>query len=91
MKEGKNVRSYGSSYDYFFVKPGRKDNVHKTAQKLIGIKRVREVVITEGDYGFIVKADPLHDDRNDLLGKEIIKVVGGSSKMAVCYCEYSKK
>ncbi len=86
----KRIRNHRGSYDYFFAKPEAKGNVHKTAQKLIGIKRIREVSITEGDYGFVVKADLLYKEGADSLNKEIRKIVGGSSSRAVCRCQYSK-
>lgn len=82
-------RSYNC--DYFFVKPAAKKDVYKTAKKLIGIDRVREVVVTEGDFGFVVKADPSDNEGNDPLHTEIMKIVGGSSNKAVCLCQYSKK
>lgn len=85
------IKNHSSNYNYFFVRPIAKKNVHETARKLIGIAGIREVVITEGDYGFIVKADPLYGKGNDSLDREIIKIVGGSSSKAVCYCEYHKE
>lgn len=87
---GKRVMNASGSFDYFFVKPSAKGNVHKAAKKLIEIKGIREVSITEGDYGFIVKADFLYDRDNDFLCREIIKAVGGTSKKASCYCQYNK-
>jgi hypothetical protein len=87
---GKKITNDSASFDYFFVKPSVKGNVHKAAKKLIGIKGIREVSITEGDYGFVVKADFLYERDNDFLYREIIKVVGGTSKKALCYCQYNK-
>ncbi len=81
---GKNV----SGYNLFFVMPEGGRDVHKSAKKLIGIKRVREVLITEGDCGFVVKADPDTADGN--LNKEISKAVGGSSRMVMCHCQYKR-
>lgn len=84
-------RTTGSaSFDYFFVKPSRKGNVHSAARKLIGIKGIREVSVMEGDYGFVVKADFLDEQANDFLYHEILKAVGGTSKKAMCYCQYHK-
>ncbi len=86
----KRITNASGSFDYFFVKPSRKGDVHKAARKLIGIKGIREVAITEGDYGFVVKADFLYERDNNFLYKEIMKAVGGTSNKAVCHCEYHK-
>ena len=86
----KKTMSNSASFDYFFVKPSRKGNVHKAAKKLIEIKGIREVSVTEGDYGFVVKADFLYERDNDFLHKEIMKAVGGTTKKALCYCQYNK-
>lgn len=84
------IADASGSFDYFFVKPAKKGNVHKAAKRLIGIKGIREVSITEGDYGFVVKADFLYERDNDFLYNEIMKAVGGTSKKALCYCQYNK-
>ncbi len=87
---GKKAIGNSASFGYFFVKPSVKGNVHKAARKLMDIKGIREVSITEGDYGFVVKADFLYDRDNNFLCREIVKAVGGTSKKALCYCHYNK-
>lgn len=86
----KKTTTGSGGFDYFLVKPSVKENVHKTAKKLINIKGVREVSITEGDYGFIVKADFFAERDSNFLHKEILKAVGGTSKKALCYCQYKR-
>ncbi|MDE1834736.1 MAG: hypothetical protein KGH64_05360 [Candidatus Micrarchaeota archaeon] len=86
---GNKIRSVRGSYDYFFVKPSENGNAHKTARKLISLRRVREVAITEGDCGFVVKAEQVYEEE-DLLKKEIADAIGCSSKKAACYCLYVK-
>ncbi len=88
--KGSKIAKGGASFDYFFVKPSVKGNVHRAARKLIGINGIREVSVMEGDYGFVVKADFLDEQANNLLYREIMKAVGGSSRKAVCYCQYHK-
>ncbi len=87
---GRGIRNRSGSYDYFFVKPEGRRNVHETAQRLMRIGRIREVVITEGHYGFVVKANTLYGAMHDSLDKEIIDVVGGSFKKVLCHCQYVK-
>ena len=88
--KGSKIAKGSGSFDYFFVKPSVKGNVHRAARKLIGIDGIREVSVMEGDYGFVVKADFFDDRDNDFLHKEIMKAVGGTSKRAMCYCQYNK-
>ncbi len=81
-----NIRRVSHGYHYFFVRPGKGGNLHKAAARLMGIRKVKEVAITEGDYGFIVKADGLEGEKE--VAMEITKAVGGNSKKAVCHCRY---
>ena len=87
---GKKTSNTSASFDYFFVKPSKKGDVHGAARKLIGIKGIREVSVMEGDYGFVVKADFMDERDNEFLYREILKAVGGTSKKAMCYCQYQK-
>ena len=84
----KNI-AVSAGFDYFFVKPTKRANVHASARRLMNIKEVMEVAITEGDYGFVIKAEQAADELHDL-NKKIAKAVGGSSTKAVCYCRYGK-
>ncbi len=81
----KNIRMVSHGYHYFFVRPGRNKDLHAAARKLMGIRKVREVEITEGDYGFVVKA---HESDDPSVIREITRAVGGSSRKAVCHCRY---
>ena len=74
-------------FDYFFVKPLLYGNAHASARKLAGIRGVREVALTEGEYGFVVKADP-SDSSDSSIHDEIISAVGGTLSHAVCHCQY---
>jgi len=87
---GKRTIASRTGFDYFFVKPSGNEDVQKAAKKLMGIKGIREVAVTEGDYGFVVKADLLYEGENALLHREIAKAVGGTARKAVCICNYRK-
>ncbi len=82
-----NIRRVSHGYHYFFVKPGRKTDVHTAATRLMGIREIREVAVTEGDYGFVVKAHNV-DEGEKAVVREIARAVGGSSRRAVCHCRY---
>ena len=84
------IRSSNVNCKYFFVKPVVKENVYKTAKKLMKLGRITEVAITEGDYGFMVKASPLNEKQIDPLSRKIMEIVGGSADNVSCLCKYVK-
>ncbi|MHB1830581.1 MAG: hypothetical protein ACYCO0_04265 [Candidatus Micrarchaeaceae archaeon] len=73
----------------FFVKPDSGCNVLQAAKKLIGVREIKEVIITDGECGFVVKTDPIIDNI-DRLGKVITRIVGGSNIMAMGHYQYRK-
>jgi hypothetical protein len=87
---GKRIRRASRGYHYFFVKPGSNSDAHKAAARLMAIAPVKEVCITEGAYGFVVKSDEIHDGENDILDK-ISKATKGRSSTAICHCRYVRR
>ena len=84
-KIAKNSRAYS----LFFVRPQRQGNLHDSAKRLMGIRRVRQVLVTEGEYGFVVMADSLLEDSMPVSDR-IARAVGGRSSAAVCHCHYRR-
>lgn len=82
----KGIHRIANGYRYLFVKPNGEDNVRYTAEKLIGIKSVIEVVITEGHFGFAVKAE----DNAKATSDSINGPAHGTSRMVACYYHYVK-
>ncbi len=75
---------------FFFVRPGSNSNVRLVAQRLASIRHVREVHITEGEYGFVVKSSLLDYEKQQELGRRIEKTANGTSKALISHCEISK-
>ncbi len=50
------IRRDGRHYSLFFIRPRARTNAHRYAERLALIKDVAEVMVTEGECGFIVKA-----------------------------------
>lgn len=66
MKTDKNRLIRGSSgYRLFFIRPRKSSNADLVAQKLLKMNNAKEVLLTEGPFGFVVKAAGA-DDRDDL-------------------------
>ncbi len=59
MANGTRVR-HGNGrqrqYAFYIIEPRENFNADRFAKRLMAFKRVREVYVTEGDCGFIVKA-----------------------------------
>ncbi|MEM3839282.1 MAG: hypothetical protein QXF01_01745 [Candidatus Micrarchaeaceae archaeon] len=86
---GKGIRRVSRGCHYFFVKPRLNGNAHMIAAKLLALEPIREVSITEGEYGFLVKADQIYESEKDIIVR-ISKVVKARPSMAVCHCSYIK-
>jgi len=72
----------------FFVMPGTGSDAHKSAKRLMGMNKIREVLITEGSCGFVVRAGL--NIEQQCLSREISRIVGGSSMIATCHYQYRK-
>jgi hypothetical protein len=82
----KRTSNTSGGFDYFFIRPSRNGDAHTSARRLMSIKGIKEVSVTEGEYGFVVKAEI-----SDAIHKEIIGIVGGTLNKAVCHCQYNFK
>ena len=66
----------------YLVKPGNGKNAHEFAERLASFANVEEVMLTEGDFGYIVKAA---EDPNENAG---LRKAMGRPKEYSCYCSY---
>ena len=72
-----------SKFSMFFLRPKKSLDVHAVARKLVSTKGVREVLITEGEYGFIVKASEDCHDR-------IFSAVSDGYRKVTCHYKYRR-
>ena len=72
-----------SKFSMFFLRPKKALDVHAVARKLVSTKGVSEVLITEGEYGFIVKAS---EDCHD----KIFNAVSRGYRKVACFYRYRK-
>lgn len=75
---------------FFFIKPKGNTDAGELAERFTSFDNVEEVLLTEGDFGFIVKAtvDPVKE--NNELAKCISEVSSGTCTMATSYYKYRK-
>ena len=77
-------------YSLFFIKPKHICDTHQLARELMQIKSVKEVLVTSGVYGFVVKC-PSELEREREVHSYIKKRYGNSniSKLE-CHYQYVK-
>ena len=82
----RRIRRNGQHYNLFFIRPKRRTNAHEYAERLASLRNVAEVMITEGECGFIVKAKgSLETDRGP-----IPALSRNSYKRITSYYQYRK-
>ena len=84
---GKEIKRVSRGYHYFFVKPKDNDSIEGTVERLMKIEHVKEVSITEGEYGFVVKTGEIREGEVEVLA-QIGKAAKGKSARVVCRCSY---
>ncbi|MDE1851063.1 MAG: hypothetical protein KGH69_00020 [Candidatus Micrarchaeota archaeon] len=87
-KNNKVTVRKASLHRLFFIKPGTKGNVQDAVENLLGLQGIKEVLVSEGDYGLIVKAR--HSEGEDVLRTYISKNFRGRFGEVVCYYAYRK-
>ncbi len=50
------ARMRSDAYSLFFIHPDGGSNAHEAAERLMKIKGVAEVMVTSGQYAFVVKS-----------------------------------
>jgi hypothetical protein len=78
-------------HKFYFIKPKPNTNSEELALKLIGLKHVDGVFLTEGEYGFIVKARVSGIDGKENVADYISENVGSSYGEVTSYFEYRKR
>lgn len=88
---GCNARRIGNSpYKFYFVEPRENANADRFAERLMGIKNVEEVFVTDGDYGFVVKARVPESRKADNGRDYVSKRLGGSFGKATSHYQYKR-
>ncbi len=76
-------------HKFFFIKPIPNTDAKSLSKRLIGMKNIEEVDITEGDYGYIVKAN-YTGDNDDSIGEYIAKSMKSKYGVALSYYNLRK-
>ena len=89
LKNRGNSMVRAKPHKFFFIKPIPNTDVRSLSQSLLGIKDIEEVDITEGDYGYIVKAKYTGDE--DYIGEYIAKNMKSKYGVALSYYNLRKR
>ena len=77
-------------YKFYLVRPPSNANADHLAEQLMGIKSVEEVFVTDGDYGFVVKARFFDGKEQEDIQEYITKRLGGNYGMVTSHYQYKK-
>ena len=80
----------GVMYKLYFVKPRENADASGIAEKLLGLESVEEVLLTEGDCGFVVKARFTNGKEPKEVADYISRNMGSRYGRVVSHCEYRK-
>lgn len=83
-------RVRGIVHKFYFVRPRQNADAGEIAEKLLGLRPVDQVYVTEGDCGFIVRARVTDGREPKGVADYIAKNVGGRYGRVVSHLEYSK-
>jgi DNA-binding Lrp family transcriptional regulator len=83
-------RRKGVMYSLYFVRPKENADASRIAEQLMELKSVKEVLLTEGDCGFIVKARFTDGKEPTEVADYILKNVSSRYGRAISHYEYRK-
>ncbi len=75
IKRERAARMHGPSHKFYLLKPKQNQDTEQLAKEIIDLDRVKEVCVTGGDGGFMVKAKFYDLDEPDDLEKYLAKNV----------------
>lgn len=85
---GSVKKHYGQIYDLYLMNAKHGSKACKIAEKLISISGVEEVLVTEGDFGFLVKAR--QNSASNKIYNAIQSHARGSMRSVTSYYRYTK-
>jgi len=87
----RNARdSSNQLHKFFFLRPRTNVDSRAIAERLFSLKNVQEVIMTEGDVGYIVKTRLFSDKSDRETERLITKAIDGKLGVAVCYDSFKK-
>jgi len=75
---------------FYFIKPKSNANPSVLAMRLMALSNVKEVLVTDGDYGFIVKTCFIDGKTPDNVERYLSNKVGAKYGKCVSYYEYKR-
>jgi len=90
MRKQKLIMKSNPLHKFLFLKPKANVNAEALAEKLLALKNVQEVILTDGDCGYIVKTRVFSARSDKEAERYIAKNVGSVFGRALSYA-YCKK
>lgn len=80
----------GVLHKFYFIEPMENGDADLLAEKLISLEPVEEVFLTDGDYGFVVKARFYKGEEPENVTDYIARNMGNKFGKVVSYYQYKK-
>ncbi len=91
-KKHNNYKGYnwdGRLHNFYFIKPIPNVDADSLSEKLLGIKGVEEVHVTEGGSGFLVRAKYSAGAKD--VGEQIAKSMNSRYNLSLSYYSFNKE
>lgn len=75
---------------FYFLRPRENANIDELAERLISLKNVEEVFVTDGDYGFVVKTRFSKESKKGIEEHYIQKNIDRKFGVVTSYYKYVK-
>jgi hypothetical protein len=90
VRTSKSAKNSNPLHKFFFLRPKANVDANAVAEKLISLRNVQEVIMTEGDVGYIVKTRLFSDKSDRETERLITRSVGGKLGTAVACSSFKK-
>jgi len=76
---------------FYLIRPKANANIDELAERLMGLKHVEEVYVTDGEYGYLVKTRFGSEKNGEDAASYIRKNIGSRFGAVTSYFEYRKR
>ena len=85
-----NVKGNYGLCRFYLINPERNASVNSNVRKLLGVKEVEEVYVTEGPHGLIARATPSSAIGSRRTTSSIVRQFKGNVGVITSYARYRK-
>jgi DNA-binding Lrp family transcriptional regulator len=91
LVESKKRKVKNKLHRFYFLSPKENANIDELTDRIISLKNVEEVFVTDGDYGYIVKTRFSNGRDSKAAEQYLKKTVNRKFGVVTSYFQYKKK